>query len=211
MCNTEQSGSPVQGVARKAQIAETRRNVEMITVTIELPETYEVASRGEIASFALGTVPEEKRAAFFRDAALHGIKQALGDSAASATKQINDEIKKGETTIPDGGSVELAIQERTRDLMESKKNGWKSGEWSARREAAVSDPVGKRAFSIVLDWIKRNTVINAAYSAGDKERKAVIRAAVFEKYEEKLREEAKWLMEKEKEQAERLDLSDLLA
>lgn len=171
----------------------------MITVTIELPETYEVASRGEIASFALGTVPEDKRAAFFRDAALHGVKQAIGDSAASATAAAKLE---GETRTAE------AI---TKDLMESKIAGFASGEWTARREAAASDPVGKRAFSLALDWIKGNTALKAAYSAGDKERKAEIRTAVFEKYEEKLRTEAKALMEKEKAQFEKLDISDLLA
>ena len=165
-------------------------------VTIELPETFDVTSREQTATFGLESVPNEKRASFYAAAALHGLKQAIADSAASAASQAKAE---GETR---------SVEQIALDNMQSKIAGFASGEWSQRRESAPADPVGARAFKIALDWIRADARLKAKYSEADADGKKALRKAVFEKFEDKLRAAAKKAIEAERKQAEEIDLSD---
>lgn len=167
-------------------------------VTIELPATLDVFSRKQKATFGTDSVPEDKRSQFYATAALHGLKQAIADAAASAASATKAE---GETR----SAEEIAL-----DLMESKIAGFASGEWTQRREAAPSDPIGSRAWKLSLDIIRSNDKLKAAYGAADADAKRKLRKKVFDKFEAKLRTDAKAQLEAEQKSAEALDLSDIL-
>ena len=148
-------------------------------VTIELPEEYAVESRKQTATIRLADIPEAKRAAFFAHAALHGLKQAIADAAAGSKAKAEAE------------ESEVSVIEQTQIDMDSKIATLVTGEWSVRREAAAADPVGKRALQIALRWIKAEPKLWEIYRGADAEAKAELRTAVFEKYEDRLREDAK--------------------
>lgn len=166
-------------------------------VEIELEGMLKVASRGQTVDFDFERVAEDKRAGFFAHAALHGLKQAIADAAASATALSKTD---GETRTPE----EIAV-----DLMEKKCKAFESGEWAQRREAVASDPVGKKAAAIAFEWIKANTKLWEVYRGREAPGKAEMRKAVFEKYEDRLRAEAKKRIEQEAKLAEGLDLEEL--
>ena len=163
-------------------------------ITITLPATLDVTSREQTATFNLENVNADNAAAFFAHAALHGLKQCIADSAASATALAKAE---GETRTP----AEIAL-----DLMIKKCTALESGEWTQRREGAPSDPIGKEAYAMTLVVIKASPALLEKYKACDADGKVAMRKELLAKHEEKFRAKAKAELERRKAIASEFDL-----
>lgn len=184
-------------------------------VTIELPESQEIESRGVKVKLDWTKVPDEKLAALVVHYVQHGSHQRVGDAAASSSGKAFEAKtgKKHETTQElkdwsEKNGDEIAKQ--TRADMESAIIVIESGEVSARREATPKDPIGARAWIIALNRIKKNDKLDAAYKGADKEGKAKLRKAVFDKYEDSLRAQAKEQLEAEAKASDGVDVDDIL-
>lgn len=106
-------------------------------VTIKLPETFEVMSRGETVTVKL----DKLNAEIMAQAALHGLKQKIADAAAGAVAFAADnDMTKEEASV-------VLMDKATSNLYE---NGW-----TATRSGGSADPLVPYLRKLIMVLLNR--------------------------------------------------------
>ena len=140
----------------------------MSTFTINLPDTFEVASRGKSVEVNIGSMPQE----IIENAVLYGLKQKIADAAsgaaASAAIAHLGNKKEGESQA----RYKKAISEWTMDksnwsliqveaqrMMAAMAERLAAGEWGVQRTGGGAvDPVTKKARQMAATILKKKLV-----------------------------------------------------
>ena len=109
-----------------------------MSITIELPETFDVTSRGETVTVDVAKLSADLVAR----AVLHGLKQRIGDSAAGAAKVA-------------AASYDMTVEEVTASFMQDVVDTLHAGSWGIERGAGGGISARDRmARKIVGKWFR---------------------------------------------------------
>lgn len=135
-------------MGRKGLALPHERETEM-KITIELPNTYAVTSRGVGVEVNVENLKPEIIALL----ALHGLGQKIGDSAASALADAGFAgMKYGELSDNDKAKV----QEAAKAAMDQTRVSLEAGQWAERRAASGMSELEQESATVFGAFLREN-------------------------------------------------------
>lgn len=121
----------------------------MLTIKIELPETFAIVSRDVGVEAKLADLSAD----IIAKLALHGLTQKVADSAAGAMKAAGFEGQRFADLSDDD---KAKVQAKGKEAMAAVLESLVKGEWSERRAGESVDPRTSRIRTIFGAWLREN-------------------------------------------------------
>lgn len=150
-----------------AEWSAMKRRLEMHKIAIELPETYDVASRGKSVTVRLADLSPD----IVAQLALHGLRQKVADAAASAAK-----ASEGTGLAPDEWA-KVAMQKVVDALV--------AGEWAQRTASDGASAEVRMRRTVLGEMLRKTDKGKAEWKAHEDDRGEWL-DAVFAKQPEKV-------------------------